>query len=173
MEIRKTQIKKVCSFYVNDWHLTTMILPYIYKQVEQNYKIVPILQNSIQSNIKEILSKMNLKEEINHKILQVNFGKSQNIKYSKIREELEKTENSVIILINGDKAFIEMVNQNIEKTMKNILIHKDITIVNCYNVTEFTNVSEITSKHEFILNTSGMKKIEEVSKKEEKRTLKL
>ena len=33
------KIKKICSFYVSDWHLVTMLLPYINRQIDEKAKI--------------------------------------------------------------------------------------------------------------------------------------
>ena len=42
------KIKKLCGFCINEWHLTTMLLPYISKEIENNYKMITILENSIE-----------------------------------------------------------------------------------------------------------------------------
>ena len=55
------KIKKLCGFCINEWHLTTMILPYISKEIENNYKMITILENSIEENIKTLIKKLNLK----------------------------------------------------------------------------------------------------------------
>ena len=34
-----SNIKKLCGFCINEWHLTTMVLPYISKEINNNYKI--------------------------------------------------------------------------------------------------------------------------------------
>ena len=33
------KINKMCSFYVNDWHLTVMMLPYINGKLQENEKV--------------------------------------------------------------------------------------------------------------------------------------
>lgn len=165
MKEQKEQMKKVCGFHVNEWHLTTMILPYIHKEIENNNEVITILQNGIKSNIEEILAKMNLNKELNKKIKEIDWTKTHPIKYNKIKSKLENVKgqaNKINILINGDKEFIEIVNKNIEKAVKNMNIESKITIINCYDVTQFTNISEITDKHEFIINTSGIKRTNEV-----------
>ena len=48
------KIKKLCGFCINEWHLTTMLLPYISKEIENNYKMITILENSIEENIKTL-----------------------------------------------------------------------------------------------------------------------
>ena len=35
MELVKPTIEKICSFYVSDWHLVTMLLPYINKEINE------------------------------------------------------------------------------------------------------------------------------------------
>ena len=35
-----SNIKRLCGFCINEWHLTTMILPYISKEIENNYKMI-------------------------------------------------------------------------------------------------------------------------------------
>lgn len=64
-------IKKLCGFCINEWHLTTMILPYISKEIENNYKMITILENSIEENIKTLIKKLNLKNE--EDILEINW----------------------------------------------------------------------------------------------------
>lgn len=66
--IRKTKIKglfqmkkgtenieKLCSFYASEWHLTTMLLPYINRELEKNTKIITILEKDIEENIKTLV----------------------------------------------------------------------------------------------------------------------
>ena len=40
MEILNNNIEKLCSFYVSDWHLVTMLLPYINKEINENANII-------------------------------------------------------------------------------------------------------------------------------------
>ena len=161
------QVKKVCGFYVNDWHLTTMILPYIHKELEKENEIITILQKGIKSNIDEILEKMNLKENLNNKIKQIDWTSTYPVKYTKIKSKIKQANpksDIINILINGNTDFIEIVNSNIIRIIQNTNLENKINIINCYNVTEFTNVSEITTNYEYILNTTGIKKTDEVFK---------
>ena len=60
MKTENKKIEKLCSFYVSDWHLVTMILPYINSKVEKNVKIIPVLENNLEENIKILVEKLNL-----------------------------------------------------------------------------------------------------------------
>ena len=82
MEILKNNIEKLCSFYVSDWHLVTMLLPYINKQINEKANIITILENDIEENIKTLIKRLNLKNE--EKILNLNWKKTNGIKYSEI-----------------------------------------------------------------------------------------
>ena len=48
MESLKMDVEKICSFYVNEWHLVTMVLPYINKEINEKANITTILENDIE-----------------------------------------------------------------------------------------------------------------------------
>ncbi|MCI8482258.1 MAG: hypothetical protein HFJ27_04170 [Clostridia bacterium] len=169
MKEQKTKIRKVCGFYTNDWHFTTMILPYVRNEISANNEIIAILQNSIKSNIKEILSKMNIKAILEQKILQINWEKTQPIKYPILKNTLlqkDGQDKDINILVNGDKEFIEKVNQNIEKIIQNENVKSRITILNYYDMTKDINIQDITSQYNNIINTAGIHSIEKKTQKE-------
>lgn len=168
MENLKNCTEKLCSFYVSDWHLVTMILPYINKELNEKANIITILENNIEENIRTLISKLNLKNE--NKILEIDWKSTQGFKYSELNNKIKKNVNEKtatnIIFINGSKSYIDSVNQNVTKWIKkNISKLKNIKfkIVNCYEVTEFNNsIKDILDEHDKILNTAGEKYIEEV-----------
>lgn len=168
MENLKNCTEKICSFYVSDWHLVTMLLPYINKELNEKANIKTILEKNIQENIETLISKLNLQNE--KKILEIDWKNSQGLKYIEIDNKLEEfinEKNSTnIIFINGSKNYIDFVNQNVEKWIyKNVDKVKNIKfkIVNCYEVTEFnSNIKEILDVHDKILNTSGEKEISDI-----------
>ena len=117
MDFVNEKVEKICSFYVSDWHLVTMLLPYINKKIEEKSKITTILEKDIESNIETLVEKLNLKKS--EKILEINWKKQEVKKYSKLAQILSKqidnnaTEN--IILVNGTKEYIDKVNKNLNK----------------------------------------------------------
>ena len=167
MEILKKNIEKLCSFYVSDWHLVTMLLPYINKQINEKANIITILEKDIEENIRTLTKKLNLKNE--EKILSLNWSETNGIKYSEIKnklKDLEKQDILNIIFINGKKEYIDITNKNVEKFLLSIKEkHKkiQIKIINCYEVSEFNiNMQEILDSHDKILNTSGEKENNDV-----------
>lgn len=153
-------INKMCSFYVNDWHLTVMILPFINKKINNNEKITIISEENLENNINILLEKLNIKYEIKDKIKNLGWYKTK-------KEDIEKKslEKQNIIII-GKSNYIDSVNKIIEEKNRN-----NITIVDCYEVMDFNNNMEnILKKYDRMLNTSGEKEIKDIfegySKKE-------
>ena len=157
------QIEKLCGFYVSDWHLTTTILPYINSKIDEKTKVITILENNIEENIKVLMKKLNLKNK--NKILNIRWTNVDSKKYTNIENILntEVTKNTKnIILISGNKNYIEVINNNINKWHKKTNI-KSIKIINFFEVTEFNNdIVNILDGHDKILNTSGEREISEV-----------
>lgn len=163
----ENNVMKLCSFYVSDWHLITMLLPYINKKINEETKIATILENDIQNNVEMLLKKLNLKNE--EKILNINWKNKKEVKYSKISKMIENNIGSkILIIVNGTKEYIENANMILDKYVQNNLekIEKSntiIKIVDCYEIVEFNgSIVEILDKHDKILNTSGEKEINEV-----------
>lgn len=158
MDLKQTQILKLCSFYVSDWHLVTMLLPYINKKVNEEAKIATILEKNLKQNIVTLVEKLNLKNK--EQILKLNWEKNENIK-DKLNQLKENEE--FIILINGNEKFIKEQNKKIEKYFKTHLLKNKIKIIDCYEVTQYNgSISKILDEHDKILNTAGEKEIEEI-----------
>lgn len=167
---------RICSFYVSDWHLTAMLLPFIEEKTEKGETLNTILEKNITHNMQEILSRVQINDRIKEKILKINWKNKNLIKYGDIRKFMEKaTKNQkvVTIIIEGHKDRIEYINRNINKWMQRQerkLQRKEVKIINCYEVTEFNdNLQEILDKHDKILNTSGIHEIQEMYSGYEKR----
>ena len=167
MELVKQTVEKICSFYVSDWHLVTMLLPYINKEINEKANIITILEKDIDKNVETLINKLNLKNR--EKILSLNWKRTNGIKYSEVKKNINKEileDKLNIIFINGKKSYMDMVNKNIDKLLsENSKKYKEINIkiINCFEVGDFNmNILDILSEHSKILNTSGEKAINEV-----------
>ena len=161
MGYMKNNIKKLCNFYVSDWHLVTMLIPYINNQLNQGVKITTILENDIQENVVTLVKKLNLKNE--QEILKIDWQTKSIGKFEELQEKLRvRTEEEIIIVLNGSMNYINRVNEMLEKNAKQHP-NKTFKIINCFEVSDFNcNINEILETHDKILNTSGEKDIEEV-----------
>ena len=165
----KCVIKRSCSFYISDMHFATMLMPFIKKQVENKINVTTFLENNYSNNIELVLARMKLQEEQKKQILNINWKENKNNKYSNIDKLLKNNilkgkEN--VIIINGKKEYLEIINVMVRKFLdKNSNKYEDTTIfiMDFYEVGTFNeNITEILNKHEFIFNTSGEHKIEDV-----------
>ena len=158
MGIEENNIIKFCSFYVSDWHLVTMLLPYINRKINEESKIATVLEEDIEENIEKLVEKLNLKNK--EKILNLNWLKIDERKniFTDIKDNKE-----IIIIINGSQGFIEKKNEKLKKYLSTHKINGKIKIINCYEIINYDgNISKILDEHDKILNTSGEKEIEEV-----------
>ena len=160
---------RICSFYVSDWHLTAMLLPFIEERVKSGDNINTIFEKDIESNMKEILTRLQIDSKTKEKILNIDWKSKSLIKYDDVKNYLNqviKNKGETIILVEGNKERIEYINKNIDRWIEKQsrkLKNKSVKIINCYEVSEFDdNIRDILDLHEYILNTSGIHKIEDI-----------
>ncbi len=136
--------KKICSFFVSEFHLLTTILPYINEKILENKKIELVLQKDMTIKVKEYLNKvksLNIKSE---SILKLDWGKK------KIDKILKK--DNQIILVIGDKEFIDEIDSIIN-------LDKVEEIIDCYRLDKNEELDKILDKYEKILSTEGIKSL--------------
>ena len=134
MVVQNEETEKSCCFYVSDFHLEMILVPYINKKIEENITI--LTEKNLKDSLEVVISKMNLKEQDKQKILQLEWGGEEKIK-----------ENSNVIII-GSNEYIQEKNREIEKS-------NPISIVDCYNFEENNQINDISNKYKNSLNTLG------------------
>lgn len=142
--------KKFCSFYISEFHLLTILMPYINEKVSENKKIELILEEDMIHSLQTYLKTIEIDNK--DKILKMNWRKNKN----------EKSElNSEITIIIGSKEYIEKYNLELCKNVEEI--------VNCYNLENIEEFESILQSHDFILNTKGECSIQKNSQNAQKR----
>ncbi len=142
--------EKLCSLYVNNMHLIVMLIPYIEKKLEKGDKIVTILEDDLNAEVRMLMDKVHLSKIKKEKLKKINWKKNI-LSLNKISEIKNK-----IILVKGNYDFIKEVNEalNIKKVKK---------VINCFDLDTFEkNSREILENHCKILNTLGEKNIPEI-----------
>ncbi|MCL2354798.1 MAG: hypothetical protein FWC68_02765 [Oscillospiraceae bacterium] len=162
-------IKKVCSFYVSSMHLITMMIPYIKKQLDLDIGISTFFEYNLEENAKTVLDRIVLADESKEPFLNLDWDSKNSYKFANIEKEMKSKLNNhkeLNIIVTGTVKYIEAANENLNSYfMKNMkkLEGKYITIINCYEVTQFNdNIKEILDEHDVILNTSGIHEISDV-----------
>lgn len=165
MSLKGKKAVKVCNFYVNNWHLLTMLFPYLNKNIDKKTGVVTILEDNLENYAENLIEKIILNNKDKEKIMDVNWDKT-NIKdenfESYLKENIEKNNESIII-VNGNADYIENTNSAVYNLMnKKEIPSKSIKIINCFDISnDAINMNDILSKHERVLNTLGETKVEE------------
>lgn len=164
---KEDNFKRMCSFYVSNIHLSTMILPYLSEKLGKGEILITFLEKDLQKEMELLLSKTNINEELKNAINNVNWYKSKSIKYKEIESNINKYKKAKVIniLVAGTKEYIENINKNIEKyTIKNNNIY--INIIDAYELEKNKhNFNEILRNYEYMINTSGKHLVKDVFSK--------
>lgn len=153
--------KRMSSFYVNEVHLITMLLPYMEKIIKEEGEIYTVLQKSLEKTVQLLLSRLNLKQELKDKINSIDW-KSKTIKDCKNLEKRINNHSKKYIIINGNEKYVREMNKQIKKLKKGEK-YEEIVLINCYDIVEFNkNIIDILNNTDKILNTSGEHEIEEI-----------
>lgn len=146
--------KNFCSFYVSEYHLLTILLPYINEKMSDSKNIEVILEDDMIEYVKKYLKRNEI----------YNISKILKLGWKKNKEDIiELKENTDIVVICGHETFVETVNKSINNS-ENVK-----EIINCYNIETMTNLNEIVKEHNFILRTSGLCEVKKSSHNEQKR----
>ena len=148
--------QKVCSFYISEFHLLTIVLPYINEKIKEQNEIALILQKDISTNVKTYLENVKNLDIDDEKIKRINWKKSN---YEKIDDNF-KGKNIILI---GSKDYIEDINKKLES------IEGIQEILNCYKVNEIERIDKILLSHNKILSTKGKKDVKKFSQNAQKR----
>lgn len=145
MVLEEKKVKNICNFYVSEYHLEIMLLPYISKKIDNEENIT-------------IITEIDLKSTLNVVIERINLDKDKKEKIKKIGWNIQNIENIIpntnVILIGSKKFINEKVFELKERQVENL------EIIACYNYNEVKNdMKEIVSKYDGMLNTLGINKI--------------
>lgn len=158
MNLHTKRIEKVCNFYVSDWHMAVMILPFVSQEINSGKKVATIFENTIKENIETLLEKLNLKNE--QEIKNINWDSIPELQKKEIEEILQDETQDIVIVISGSEMYIKDCDKKIEQYYKESHMNQQVKIVNCFEMTSIDgNISKVLHEHNKILNTKGEKEI--------------
>ena len=145
MVLEEKKVKNICNFYVSEYHLEIMLLPYISQKIDNEENITIITEIDLESTLNVVIERINLDKDKKEKIKKIGWN-IQNIE--------NIIPNTNVILIGSKKFINEKVFELKERQVENL------EIIACYNYNEVKNdMKEIVSKYDGMLNTLGINKI--------------
>ena len=145
MVLEEKKVKNICNFYVSEYHLEIMLLPYISKKIDNEENITIITEIDLESTLNVVIERINLDKDKKEKIKKIGWN-IQNIE--------NIIPNTNVILIGSKKFINEKVFELKERQVENL------EIIACYNYNEVKNdMKEIVSKYDGMLNTLWINKI--------------
>lgn len=137
--VKNERIEKICSFYVSDFHLEMILIPYINEKIAQNEEVEIISEKNLRETVNTLISKMNINEENKKRILELKWDKNQ---------EIVLKDNMIVV---GTKEYLEKINNKIEEEKT-----RNIKLVNCFDFEEVKgDMGNIIKKYDKSLNTLG------------------
>lgn len=142
----------ICSFCVNDYHLAVILVPYIYKAINEEKRIVTFFDRDLEESFDKVINTNKMFWENYQIFKKVDLNKTR---FDKLAEKFENVQDDDIVIVAGKDDFIERVNRLL------INFHTNFTIVNCFNVSDIAkNENFKISEYAKILNTKGLEKID-------------
>ena len=146
------QENMICSFCVNDYHLTVMIVPYIYEAINEGKKVITFFDRSLEEISKKVIVTNKNFWEKEKFFENIDFGKTH---FDRLAEKFENVQDGDVVIVAGKDDFIERINRLL------INFHTNFTLVNCFDVSDIAkNENFKITDYSKILNTKGLEKIE-------------
>ena len=153
--MQENKIVKACNFYVSEWHLFAALLPYLKDELKKKNKIIFISQDKLENGLKELVDKINIKFENENGLNDITWI-NENLA-TDIKNECTVTS----VIVQGTYEFVEGINKILDERMDEL--YKECTIINCYDIFDTNNMLQnILGKHDFVFNTGGLHKKEEI-----------
>ena len=141
MVIENKGIEKIYSFYVSDFHLEMILLPFIKNKMAKEENVIIKSEYDLKDSLEVLLSKINMTEKEKSEILNLDWDKT---------EKTNEIKNDTNVIIIGNKNYISNINEQIGKNNIN-----NATIVDCYKVDDIKgNVEDIVKNYNRGLTTN-------------------
>lgn len=138
--------QEICSFFVSNAHLLTIILPYIDEKINEGKNVTILSQKDLNEDVKRYLKSV---KKFDKEGIRKAFSKNK-INYESLNEE-------GILFVIGDEKFISSVNLDRENYEK----------IDCYEIENISNLQRIIEKYEYYLRSDGKMKLIKNSQNEQ------
>ena len=143
---------KICGFNVNEFHLVTMIMPYIYEKVNEGKVVSTFFEKDVQEIYNKVLNINEVFWKNKEKLDKIDWNKTNS---NNLPDKFEQEAD--IVIVAGKKEYIDKINTLV------INFHTKFTLVNCFEIDDFNNnLESIIKNYDKIFCTKGIREIKEL-----------
>ena len=107
-----SQEDMICSFCVNDYHLAVMIVPYIYRVINEGKKVITFFDKDLEEIINKVII-TNKEFWENQKVFnEVDWKKTR---FDKLSKKFENAQDEDVVIVAGKDDFIDRINRLLVK----------------------------------------------------------
>jgi len=131
---------KVCSFVASYTHSCIVVNNFVSKEFS-DAKVIYINELEEKEKLKNIINQFF--KRVNSKIFYTEW----------LNEEItnDYANENIVLVVYGSEKFIDKVNRYL------CFIQNEVFVINCYDILEMkSKTSDITARHDYYLNTSGI-----------------
>lgn len=151
MITKEFKLNRYVCFYVSEYHLEMILMPYIKEHIDSS-KMIIMSQKNIEDSVKVLLDRINFSLEDKKKILRLDWKKKNT---ENLENFIKENKEKLCIIIIGNKKYIKSLNDIIKINDLN-----NVSVIDCYDVNEVENeVSEIKKEYDNMLNVTYFKNI--------------
>ena len=143
---------KICGFNVNEFHLVTMIMPYIYETISEEKRIATFWEKDLNNIYEKIVNINSLYWKNREKFNKIDWNRTE---IDKLAEKFDGEAD--VVIVAGSKDFINRINSLV------LNFHTKFTLVNCFEIDDFnSDLENITRNYNKILCTKGVRETKEL-----------
>ena len=143
---------KICGFNVNEFHLVTMIMPYIYETISEEKRIATFWEKDLNNIYEKIVNINNLYWKNRERFDKIDWNRTE---IDKLAEKFDGEAD--VVIVAGGKDFINRINSLV------LNFHTKFTLVNCFEIDDFnSDLENITRNYNKILCTKGVRETKEL-----------
>ena len=118
MVLEEKKVKNICNFYVSEYHLEIMLLPYISKKIDNEENITIITEIDLESTLNVVIERINLDKDKKEKVLE-DINNAASFIRGKLSERIEIRHTPELKFIYDDSIeYGEKIEKIIDKLHK-------------------------------------------------------
>ena len=145
----------ICSFCVNDYHLSVILVQYIYDTINEEKNIITFFDRDYEDIVNKVIITNEKYWKSDSKFKKIDWKKTR---FDLLSKKFENSKDGDLVIVSGTEDYIERINRLL------INFHTNFTIINCYYIEDIARKDYFNiSNYGKILNTKGLQENKEIN----------